>query len=215
MEGRFNILYAGNFGPLQDLNTIVRAAALLRDQPHIQIVLVGTGPKESEVKALAAELGVGNVRFVKRRQYWEMPKIYGLADVSLIHLKDIRFLHATIPSKTQVSMICGIPILMAARGDAADLVESAGAGVTCPPENPEQMAAAMLHMSLLAKDQLKAMSVLARQYYLDNLSLAVGGEKINAVFEDTALRYGRNRRRRQLADAVAAARRGNTELPLK
>jgi hypothetical protein len=144
-----------------------------------------------------------------------MPKIYGLADVSLIHLKDIRFLHATIPSKTQVSMICGIPILMAARGDAADLVESAGAGVTCPPENPEQMAAAMLHMSLLAKDQLKAMSVLARQYYLDNLSLAVGGEKINAVFEDTALRYGRNRRRRQLADAVAAARRGNTELPLK
>jgi hypothetical protein len=51
-----------------------------------------------------------------------MPRVYSFADALLIHLKDLPSFAATVPSKTQVSMACGRPILTAVRGDAADLV---------------------------------------------------------------------------------------------
>jgi len=181
-DGRFNIVYAGNLGPLQGIDTVIRAAALLKDNPLIQVVLIGTGPKEEEAKRLAAQLGVGNVRFLSRRQYWEMPKINALADVLLVHLRDIPFLHTTIPSKVQVSLASGRPILMGVRGDAADLVREAGAGVICEPENPAEMAKTMLEMSRMPKEQLEAMGTRGRAYYLSHLSLDIAGEKMDAVF---------------------------------
>ena len=182
LEGRFNIVYAGNLGPLQGIDTVIRAAALLRDNPFIQIVLIGTGPKEEGLKHLAAELGVGNVRFLSRRQYWEMPKINALADVLLVHLRDIPFLHTTIPSKVQVSLASGRPILMGVRGDAADLVRGAGAGLICEPENPADMAKGMIEMSRMPKEQLEKMGAGGRAYYLSHLSLDIAGEKMDAVF---------------------------------
>ena len=181
-EGRFNIVYAGNLGPLQGIDTVIRAAALLKDNPLIQIVLIGTGPKEEEARRLAAQLGAGNVCFLSRRQYWEMPKINALADVLLVHLRDIPFLHTTIPSKAQVSLASGRPILMGVRGDAADLVREAGAGVICEPENPAEMAKTMLEMSRMPKEQLEAMGTRGRVYYLSHLSLDIAGEKMDAVF---------------------------------
>ena len=181
-EGRFNIVYAGNLGPLQGVDTFIRAAALLKDNPLIQIVLIGTGPKEEEAKRLAAQLGAGNVRFLSRRQYWEMPKINALADVLLVHLRDIPFLHTTIPSKVQVSLASGRPILTGVRGDAADLVREAGAGVVCEPEDPAEMAQTMLKMSRMPKEQLEAMGTRGRVYYLSHLSLDIAGEKMDAVF---------------------------------
>src|SRR5882724_551690 len=59
-EGRFNIVYAGNLGVYQALDTVIKAAALVKDHPKIQVVIVGIGPKQDELKRLAAELKVDN-----------------------------------------------------------------------------------------------------------------------------------------------------------
>jgi glycosyltransferase involved in cell wall biosynthesis len=193
LEGRFNVVYAGNLGPLQGIDTVIRAAALIKDNPLVQIALIGTGPSEEELKRLAAQLGVGNIRFLSRRQYWEMPKINVLADVLLVHLRDIPFLHATIPSKVQVSLASGRPILMGARGDAADLVRNAGAGIICEPGNPTEMAKAIVEMSKLPKDQLEAMGARGRAYYLSHLSLDIAGEKMDAVFRKVEASRGTGR----------------------
>jgi len=202
-EGRFNFVYAGNFGPFQAVDTIVKAAALVRERSEIQIVLIGTGPREKEVKELVARLALHNVRFLERRQYWEMPAIYGLADVLVVHMKDIPFLRDTIPSKTQVSLACGRPILMAVSGDAADLVERAGAGLICPSEDPAAMAAAMLKMAALPKSQLERMASSGREYYLTQLSLETAGDRMDAIFREVVERRSKNRGR---AAAVYRAR---------
>ncbi len=181
-DGRFNIVYAGNLGVYQGLDTVIKAAALIKDHPKIQVVIIGIGPKQDELKRLAAELQVDNVLFLGGRPYAEMPKINNLADVLLIHLKDIAFLHATIPGKTQVSLATGRPVLMAVRGDAADIVREAGAGIICEPENPEDMARAMVELFQLSKDELEEMGRRGRSYYLDNLSLDSAGKQIDEIF---------------------------------
>ncbi len=182
-EGRFNIVYAGNLGIYQGIDTVIKAAALVKDHPKIQVVIVGIGPKHEELKKLASEIEATNVLFLGRRQYEEMPKINSLADVLLIHLKDIAFMHATIPGKTQVSLASGRPVLMAVLGDAAEIVQQAGAGIVCMPQNPLEMAKAMVKMATMSKSELEAMGVRGRDFYLKHLSLDVACESLNEVFQ--------------------------------
>jgi len=58
----------------------------------------------------------------------------------LIHLKDLPFSRIAIPQKTQAYLAAGRPIIMGVRGDAAELVARAGAGLLCTPEDPENIA---------------------------------------------------------------------------
>jgi colanic acid biosynthesis glycosyl transferase WcaI len=181
-SGKFNFFYAGNMGPMQGLETVVRAAALVRDNPDIQIVLMGTGPHEADLKRLASEIGATNVRFIPRREYWEMPEINALADVLLVHLRDFPFLAATIPSKTQVSLASAKPVLMAVRGDAADIVRNADAGLTCDPDDPDAMALAMHQLASMSPAELEAMGERGMRYYHEHLSLDIAGAQMDAIF---------------------------------
>jgi colanic acid biosynthesis glycosyl transferase WcaI len=186
LDTRFNVVYAGNLGPVQGLETAIQAAALLRDLPRVQFVLVGTGQREGELRALAHELRLDNVRFIERRQFWEMPSIYSLADVLLVSLRDLPGIRATIPIKTQVSLACGRPILMAASGDAADIVQKSGAGITCTPEDPLALAEAVVKLSELDEADLDAMGARGRAFYLDEMSLQVGAARTEALLQDVA-----------------------------
>lgn len=185
-EGRFNIVYAGNLGVYQGIETVIKAAALIKEHKKIQIVIIGIGPKEEELKNLALELGATNVMFLGRRQYEEMPKINSLADVLLIHLKDIAFLRAIVPGKTQISLASSKPILIAVRGDASEIVREAGAGVICEPDNPSELANAMVKMSAMSKSELDAMGVRGRDYYLKHLSLDIAVKLYDEIFRKVA-----------------------------
>jgi colanic acid biosynthesis glycosyl transferase WcaI len=183
LEGYFNIVYAGNLGVHQGLDTVIKAAALIKDKKNIQVVIIGIGPKEEELKELASELGVTNVLFLGRRPYEEMTKINGLADVLLVHLKDRPFLRTTIPGKTQVSLASGRPILMAVKGDASEVVRRAEAGVICEPDNPTELAKAMVQMASMPKSELETMGIKGREYYLKHLSLDVAFGSLDEVFQ--------------------------------
>jgi len=182
-EGRFNIVYAGNLGALQGLDAVIRAAVRIQGGPPVQVVFVGTGQMESELKTLATQLRANNVLFLGRRDLLEMPAIYALADVLLVHLKDLPFLGSTIPSKTQVSLAVGRPVIMAVRGDAADIVRKAGAGIVCEPEDEAALAQAMLRLATMDKGELEAMGANGRSYYLKEMALAVGAERLVKLFD--------------------------------
>jgi colanic acid biosynthesis glycosyl transferase WcaI len=183
LEGRFNIMYAGNFGPFQGLHTVIRAAALVQHVSDIQVVLVGTGQLETELRAQTSALGLTNVRFAGHLDSRQMPQIYALADVLLIHLNDLPFLRATVPGKTQTSLAVGRPILIAARGESADIVRAAGGGLACEPENEHVLANHMLQFFRTSKQEREAMGRRGRSFYLEHMSLEVGAQKLEMLLE--------------------------------
>jgi colanic acid biosynthesis glycosyl transferase WcaI len=183
---RFNIVYAGNLGPLQGLDTVIRAAAEVRGMPAIQVVIVGVGQQEAELRALARSVGADNVLFLGRRPYHEMPRISALADVHLVHLRDLPFFRATIPSKTQVALACARPVLMAVNGDAADIVRKAEAGLTCPPDDESSLADAMVALAETSDGELDAMGQRGRRFYLDEMSLDIGGRHMDRLLREVA-----------------------------
>jgi glycosyltransferase involved in cell wall biosynthesis len=182
--GKFNVIYAGNIGPLQELETVVRAAALLRDLEDVQIVIVGSGTREADVRALAETLDARNVLFLGRRPLEEMNAINALADVLLVHLADIPFLHSTVPSKVQVALVSGKPVLLGVRGDAAELIEASGGGVTFEPGNAESLALRLRELHARPASALREMGERGRAYYFENLSLDIGYRRMAKLFTD-------------------------------
>src|SRR5713101_74609 len=64
LAGRFVVMHSGNVGHAQDLDTLIRAATLLRDLDDLRIAIVGTGARHAELSALAGTLEVDAVRFL-------------------------------------------------------------------------------------------------------------------------------------------------------
>jgi hypothetical protein len=57
-----------------------------------------------------------------------------------------RFFRITIPSKIQVYLFSGKPILMGVQGDSADIIRDSGAGKVVEPENPESITRGILEL---------------------------------------------------------------------
>jgi glycosyltransferase involved in cell wall biosynthesis len=183
LAGRFNILFAGVIGPAQDLDNVLEAAALLRDAPDIQFVVVGDGVDEPRLRAAAASRGLGNVRFLGRRPETEMPALFALADALLVHLKDHPLFRVTIPSKTLSYLASGRPIVSATAGDPAMVVEESGAGLTCPPGDPRKLADAVLRMARLSQTERDAMGRAGRHAYQTRYTPAVLLDRYEEMFE--------------------------------
>ena len=113
MDGRFNIVFAGNMGHFQGLESAIRAVAKLRNLERFQLVFVGSGQAEADLKRLVAELRLENVRFLGRHPLAEMGRITALASALLVSLEDRPFFAALIPSKTQAALACARPLIMA------------------------------------------------------------------------------------------------------
>ena len=205
--GRFNVVYAGSLGPTQGLDAVLRAAKLVgQSEPTIQIVLVGGGIEVDRLRALAAELGTSSVRIMPRMPQSEIGSVLAAADVLLVHLKDDPLFEITIPSKTQFCLAMGKPILMGMRGDAAALIERAGAGVVVEPENVEAIAAAVLDLARRPREDLAVMGARGREYYARELSGAVGvGRTLTVLDAVVANRAGDSLLKRVFDVVVAAA----------
>ena len=183
LTDRFNILFAGTMGKAQALDAVLDAAAVVeKAHPAIQFVFIGGGIAVEGLKTKAGAMGIGNVLFLNRRPYSEIGAILNMADVLLVHLKNDPLFEITIPSKTQANMAVGKPILMGVKGDAAELVKAANAGVACLPENAGEIAKAAVKLREMPPGQLKAMGENGKQFYSRELSLDVGAQKFIDVF---------------------------------
>lgn len=181
--GRFNVVFAGTMGLAQKLETVLEAARICRERcPAVRFVFVGGGIEKARLEELARVMALENVVFLERQPVERIGRILALADVLLVHLKDDPLFCITIPSKTQAYMAAGKPVLMAVRGDAADLVERAGAGLCCEPENAVALADAVTGMSAMPRAELNAMGGAAKSFYNRELSLRAGVDHFEEAF---------------------------------
>lgn len=180
-DDRMNVVYAGSFGSFQMLSTLVTAAGMLNDSDGVRVVLIGTGPEEEEIKQMAR--GVRHLHVLPTRPQEEMSAINALSDVMVVHLRDLPFLTYTVPSKTQVGLACGRPLLVAAAGEAARIVEAARAGLTCRPEDPSAMVDAIRRFAAMDKREREEYGARGRRFYAGEMSLDVGAEKLFGLLQ--------------------------------
>jgi len=148
----FVVLYAGAHGLSNDLDVVLEAAALLQNEPSIQIIFLGSGKEKSRLQKEAERRGLENTIFLPPVPKTEMRHALAASDACLAILKPIELYKTTYPNKVFDYMAAARPVILAIDGDIRQVVEKANAGLFVPPGQPAALAKAILQ---LAKDPEK------------------------------------------------------------
>jgi glycosyltransferase involved in cell wall biosynthesis len=175
LRDKLVVLFAGNLGTAQGLDTVLNAAKLLqKTHPDVAFALAGSGVEEGRLRKRVQDEGLGNVVFLGRQPPRAMGPLYERADALLVHLRDESLFKITIPGKTQAYLAAGKPILMGVRGDAAALVQQAGAGIVFPPQDSEALVRAVETLLSMTAAARSALGASGQQFYQAHLSVEAG-----------------------------------------
>ncbi|MDB4683916.1 glycosyltransferase family 4 protein [bacterium] len=185
-SAKFDVLFAGNMGKVQDMDAVLEAGRLLQiETPSIRILLLGGGIEVPRLKKSAKDQNITNVTFLPRVPMSEAGTLLARADVLLVHLKDDPLFKITVPRKTQAYLAAGKAVVMAVAGDASKLVLESDAGVCAQPSNARSIADAIQKLAAMLPDYLQKMGENVQAFYWANMSLNVGARRFLKVFQNT------------------------------
>lgn len=136
-DGIFNFMFAGNIGAVQSVETIIKAAEILKDEP-VKFHIVGGGTDLERLQKMGENMK--KVVFYGRRPIEEMPEFYAKADAMLITLAADPVLSLTLPGKVQSYMAVGKPIIGAIDGETKSVIEEAQCGFCGKAEDADELA---------------------------------------------------------------------------
>lgn len=162
---QFVVIFAGNLGLVQGLDSVVCSAAALDPGTRVLIVFIGDGVDKDRLMAMAKEQSVETrVQFLDRQPMTAMPDFFAAADVLLVHVRRSQLAHYVIPTKTLAYLASGKLVVMAMEGAAADLVRESGGGVVLSPDDPEALAAELQRLERMPATELKAVGAAGKAF---------------------------------------------------
>jgi glycosyltransferase involved in cell wall biosynthesis len=145
VDDKFVVMHSGNVGLSQSLDTLIGAAALLKDRADIVFVIVGEGAAKARLLADAERQGLRNVRFIAYQAKATLSESLGAADIHMVGLK--RGLAGFIvPSKVYGIMAAGRPMVAAVEADSEPgrIIEEHRCGLRVEPDDPQALAAGIV-----------------------------------------------------------------------
>ncbi len=141
-EGEFVFGTVGNLAPKKDQGSMLRAfARVQRALPQSRLVVIGTGPRERDLRGLADELGVGQaVSFLGMRD--DVPDLLPGFDTFVLSS-----LHEGLSIALVEALAAGLPIVATRVGGIPELITHGEYGLLVPPHDPESLAAAMIGLA--------------------------------------------------------------------
>ena len=189
--GCFNIVFAGNLGSAQALETIVASAEIITDL-SIRIILVGAGSRLNWLRQEIARRGLRKVELAGQYPGEDMPAIFAQASALLVTLGRSDNLALTIPSKISTYLAAGRPIIGALDGEGADLIREAGAGLAVPAEDAAGLASAILEIRNLSAARRQAMGAAGRAYFDQHLAPGLLARDLMQRFHEALGRSGQD-----------------------
>ncbi|WP_151448086.1 glycosyltransferase family 4 protein [Lacisediminimonas profundi] len=168
LEDGFSVVFAGNVGSAQAVSVIVKAASLLKSQPGIRLVVLGSGSELAWMQEQKQLLGLDNLYLAGRFPVEAMPYLLSKASALLVTLAARPIFAATVPSKVQAYMAVGRPIIACMNGEGARLVEEARAGLAVPAEDAEGLATAILRLFAMPAGERAQLGANGRTYYREH-----------------------------------------------
>lgn len=166
----FYVVYAGNFGNAQNLESIIKAAQYLKEFPEIHFLLIGGGSQEDSLKKLVKDYKLQNLIFFPMQPAEMLPYVYSLGNLGIVSCKKGMGGNA-FPSKTWSYLATSTPIVASydLNSELSEMVKLNNLGVAIPPDRPEKMAQTIIELKE-NKKVLKEMSKNARAFVEDRAS---------------------------------------------
>lgn len=171
-------MFAGNIGAIQSVETVIKAAEMLKSEP-VKFHIVGGGTDLERLQELGK--GLENIVFYGRRPLEEMPEFYAKADAMLVTLAADPVLSLTLPGKVQSYMAVGKPIIGAIDGETKVVIEAAQCGYYCGKADDAAELAENIRKFINSEDRV-AMGQNARKFYEYTFQEGLFMDKIESKF---------------------------------
>ncbi len=186
----FCIVFAGNIGTVQAVDTLVEAARLFRDLDDVKLVFVGSGSRLDWIRERVEALGLTNVVLAGRFPMTVMPAIYREAEAVVVSLNPDEIFALTVPGKVQAYLAAGRPIIASLDGEGARIVSEAGAGLTCPAGDAVALAERVRALRAMSIEDRRQLGAAGRAYFLEHFE---AGRQARRLVELLDLRIRRGR----------------------
>ena len=161
------VLYHGNMGYKQGLETVIEAARLIENSnPGILFLICGEGGTRLSIQSRAE--GLSNLRFIPLQPVDKLNLLVNLADIHVMpQRKDAADL--VMPSKLTTMLASGKPVIACAAPGTQIYKVVIQVGIVVPPEEPSIMADKIIKLTLDSEMGIR-LGRAGREYACENLS---------------------------------------------
>ena len=175
------IVYTGTLGAANALETLIEAAALVRDLPDVTVLLVGQGRERAELERRCRELELENVRFLGPVPKVQVQSVLAACDVCFIGWRDrALFRFGTGWTKLPEYLFSEKPVLASYSGNF-DPVQRFESGITVPAEDQQALADAIRRLHAMPKAERRQMGKNSRQAALAHYDYAKLAQRLEQV----------------------------------
>lgn len=145
---KFRVIFAGNLGRFQGLESFVDAMTLLKDRSDIEFVFMGGGRALQELMNRAAAAQISNIRFFPHQSVATAKAIIAEADLCVVSLLP-KIIQYAYPSKTMAYLEEGRPLLVSVELDSAlaETVQRENLGIAVEPGDVTGIAEAIKRLA--------------------------------------------------------------------
>lgn len=184
-DGKVHLLFAGNIGKAQSLDTIVDAVEQLPTEVREKLIVdfLGDGSYLEDLKDRVKEKRLEDYfRFHGRKPSEELRSYYEMADGFLLTLEGNSPVSWTIPAKLQGYMGAGKPVLAAIDGGAADIICEANCG-KCVSAGDSEGLSRMIDAFLKDPAAFRELGENGREYFKEHFTESIYIDKLLKEFE--------------------------------
>jgi len=188
LQANFSVVFAGNLGTAQGLDTILEAARLLLPHTEVRIVLVGSGSQDNWLLHQRDSYGLTNLTLTGRFEASDMSPIFAAAEALLVSLRPEPTFGLTIPSKVQAYLAAARPVLAALDGEGSRIIQEAGAGLCSEAGNAKALAENVLRLVALSPLQRQKMGQSGQRYFNKHFAPDVLADELFEHFKEVISR---------------------------
>lgn len=171
----------GRLVPAKAQHLLIEAApAVLEAFPTTRFVIVGPGPREGELRDLAASLGIAD-RIELAGTRHDIAAVLARTDVFALTSE-----WEGLPISAIEAMAAARPVLLTDVGGCRDLVADGDAGLVVPSGDRAAIAAALVEL-LSDPERARALGEAARRRVVDSFSLERMTRAYESIYEEVAL----------------------------
>lgn len=173
-----SFIFAGNIGYMQDLEVLIKAVDLIRNERFI-VNIVGSGTNIECLKNMVDELNLNDkILFHGRKNSNEMDDIYRKSDICILTLKNEGYIGRTIPGKFQTYLAKSKPIVAAISHDTKKLIEEHNLGLVV--ESGDFVGLSQIMLELIENPRkLELYSKRSFEFYQNNYTKEIFMSKLN------------------------------------
>lgn len=177
------VLYSGNMGSSHDIESMLEAAKILKNNQEILFIFFGSGEKWQLANDFTKENNLSNVKVYPFQAENKLRYTMALATISLVTL-DEGAEELMVPSKVFYYLAAGSAVIGISRNEneLKDIIESNQCGVNVEPKKPQELADVILSI-VNNKEKLNFFQQNARMIAVKHYSKELGIEKFKQLLK--------------------------------